>query len=65
MQGFVDRYGIRMPTAIDETDQIFASFGFSYQPAWAFVDDDGTVETHFGALEPEELQARIDALIET
>lgn len=65
MQAFVDRYGIRMPTAIDETDEIFTSFGFSYQPAWAFVDDDGSVETHFGALEGPELQARIDALTRT
>lgn len=65
MQAFVDRYGIRMPTAIDESDEIFASFGFSYQPAWAFVDDDGTVRTHFGALDESSLQAEIDALLET
>lgn len=65
MQAFVDRYDIRMPTAIDETDGIFTSFGFSYQPAWAFVDDDGTVKTHFGALDGASLQAEIDALLET
>jgi len=65
MQAFVDRYGIQMPTAIDETDEIFSSFGFSYQPAWAFVDDDGTVKTHFGALDGAALQAEIDALLET
>lgn len=64
MQAFVDQYGLRMPTAVDETDEIFTRFGFSYQPAWAFVDDDGTVETYFGALEPSEVNARIDALVE-
>lgn len=63
MQAFVDRYGIRMPTAIDETDELFTSFGFSYQPAWAFVNDDGTVQTHFGALDDASLQARIDSLL--
>jgi hypothetical protein len=29
---------------------LFASFGFSYQPAWAFVNEDGQVRTYFGAL---------------
>jgi hypothetical protein len=63
MQDFVDRYGIRMPTAVDETDQIFTRFGFAYQPAWAFVSADGTVQTVFGALGQDGMRAELDALV--
>jgi peroxiredoxin len=63
MQAFVDRYGLEMPTAVDEDGSLFASFGFSYQPAWAFVDDGGRVRTHFGALGEDGLEEEIQALL--
>ena len=64
MQDFVDRHGVRMPTAVDETDQIFGRFGFAYQPAWAFVSADGTVTTVFGGLGLDGIRAELDALLE-
>jgi peroxiredoxin len=64
MQAFVDRYGLRMPTAVDEDGSLFASFGFSYQPAWVFVNDGGQVRTHFGALGEDGLQEEIRGLID-
>lgn len=62
MQDFVDRYGLRMPTAVDEDESIFTRFGFAYQPAWAFIAADGSVKTHFGALDEAALEAELDAL---
>ena len=63
MQEFVDRHGIRMPTAVDEDGSLFASFSFSYQPAWAFSNDGGQVRTHFGALGEDGLEEEIRKLL--
>jgi hypothetical protein len=63
MAAFVDRYGLRMPTAVDEDDSLFARFGVAYQPAWAFVSADGTVKIHAGALAEPALEAELDALV--
>ena len=63
MQEFVDRYGVRMPTAVDEDGSLFAAFGFSYQPAWAFANDGGQVRTHFGALGEDGLEEEIQKLL--
>ncbi len=63
MLAFVERYGLSFEHAVDETDEIFGRFGFFYQPAWAFVNDDGTVESQFGALTPESLRRRLDRLV--
>ena len=63
MQAFVDRHGIRMPTAVDEDESLFSSFGFTYQPAWVFVNDGGQVRTYFGALGEDGLAAEIEELL--
>ena len=63
MHEFVDRYGLRMPTVVDEDGSLFASFGFSYQPAWAFVNDGENVRTYFGALGEDGLDEEIQALL--
>lgn len=63
MQGFVDRYGITFPTIVDEDDSVFNRFGFFYQPAWAFVNDDGTVEALFEGLSQQEVRAHFDRLV--
>jgi peroxiredoxin len=64
MQAFVDRYGIRMPTAVDEDGSLFASFGFTYQPAWVFVNDGGQVRTYFGALGEDGLEEEVQDLLD-
>ena len=63
MEAFVDRYGIRMPTAVDEDESLFTTFGFTYQPAWVFVNDGGQVRTYFGALGEDGLEAEIEDLL--
>jgi hypothetical protein len=63
MQAFVDQYGLRMPTAVDEDGSLFARFRFSYQPAWAFVNDDGNVKRIFGELGVARLEEEIQVLL--
>ena len=63
MRGFVDRYGLRMPTAVDETEEIFSRFGFFYQPSWVFVDEDGEFTALRQELGVDGLRAEIEKLI--
>lgn len=63
MQAFVDRHDIRMPTAVDEDESLFSAFGFTYQPAWVFVNDGGQVRTYFGALGEDGLEAEVKKLL--
>lgn len=65
MQDFVDRHDLRMPTAIDETEEIFGRFGLFYQPSWAFVDEDGEVTTLREELGVDGLREQIDELTAT
>lgn len=64
MRAFVDRHGILMPTAVDEDGSLFTSFGFTYQPAWVFVNDGGQVRTHFGALGEDGLEEEVQDLLD-
>jgi hypothetical protein len=65
MQDFVERHGLTFPQGNDDAGAVFAHFGVPYQPAWAFVSADGDVETVNGALEDDELTAKLDALAVT
>ena len=49
--------------ASDTQREVWAEFGVTSQPSWAFIDDDGTVEIHRGSLNQNRLNERIDALI--
>jgi len=52
-----------MQTAVDEDDQLFARFGFFYQPSWVFMDEDGDFEALRQELGVEGLRAEIDKLL--
>jgi thiol-disulfide isomerase/thioredoxin len=47
---------------VDESGDIWSAFEVSTQPAFAFIDDDGSVDVHVGPLGAERLQERIDDL---
>lgn len=50
-QTFIDSHGLdAMDHVFDEDGSIWAGFGVTYQPAFALVNDDGTVEIVSGAL---------------
>ena len=66
MRDFVDDTA---PTALthvaDLNGDIWSAFGVYGQPAYAFIDDDGTVEVFIGGMGGDALAERIDELIAT
>lgn len=51
MNEFVDTFGIDNFTNLaDESGDVWSAFGIAVQPAWAFINDDGSVDTRLGAL---------------
>jgi thiol-disulfide isomerase/thioredoxin len=46
----------------DEAGDIWSSYGVAAQPAFAFIDDDGTYTVHLGALGADALQERFEQL---
>jgi hypothetical protein len=65
MQGFVDEFDLGFPQAITEDGSLWASFGVAYQPAWIFVNDDGSSTVVPKSLEPAELERTLDDLLAT
>ena len=64
MEAFVEEFGLgSFPHAVDENGSLWAMFGVSYQPAWAFVSAEGDVEVVPTALGREELERRLDGLL--
>ena len=49
---------------IDIDGVIWSELEIFDQPAFAFVNDDGTVDVNVGSFEQEELAARVQALID-
>lgn len=63
MRRFVDNNGVSAFPHIPDLDgDIWESFGVSSQPAFAFVNDDGTVEIVIGAMGEAGLTERMTAL---
>ena len=63
MQAFVNDLGVDgFPQVNDEDGSIWRSFGITSQPAFAFIDDDGTIEIHRGAMSEAALTERAAAL---
>jgi thiol-disulfide isomerase/thioredoxin len=63
MQGFVDRFDLGSFPHIADTDAtVWKRFGVTYQPAYAFVSSDGTIEMETDQLDKDELLTRIGAL---
>lgn len=66
MEGFVDDTGTGDLThVVDAQGTIWSGYGVASQPAFAFIDDDGTVEVTIGALGVDALTERMTALAET
>ncbi|MCY9787464.1 redoxin domain-containing protein [Nocardiopsis sp. EMB25] len=65
MRGFVSDTGTgEMTHLADEDGSIWSGFGVASQPAFAFVDADGTFETVQGTLTGDDLDARVAAVTE-
>jgi hypothetical protein len=63
MADFVTDYALDDMTHLsDESGDIWSNYGVTTQPAWLFVNDDGTHELKFGRLGTDGLREGIDAL---
>ena len=51
MNEFVDRHALDFPTVADGNGSIYAQFEIPVQPAWVFVNSDGSSKTHRGAID--------------
>ncbi len=66
MEAFVNDLGVdAFSHVIDEDGSLWEQFDVRTQPAFAFINDDGTVTLHTGPHGPEGLASQIDALKST
>lgn len=65
MRGFVETYGLGFPQAVTEDGSLWNHFGVAYQPAWVFIDDDGSSTLVPNELTPDELSRTLDDLLRT
>lgn len=49
--------------AVDEDGSLWANYEIVTQPSFAFINDDGQISTHVGALGTAGLSERLDALL--
>jgi hypothetical protein len=63
MQGFIDTFSLEFPQAVSEDGSLWARFGVPYQPAWVFVNDDGSAQVVQGAIPEQDLTGILDQLI--
>lgn len=63
-RGFVAEHDLGfLQHVVDQDGSIWQRYGVAYQPAFVFIDDDGTVRVHAGPMEPSALDAAIDELV--
>ena len=62
MQEFITKHQLTFPNIKDNDGVIFAQFDVAYQPAWVFVQQDGTFETNLGAMDEVTLFALLEKL---
>ena len=64
MERFVDDVGVGgFPHFADTSGDVWVSFGVTYQPAFAFIDDSGEIEAFVASYSIEELRAEAEALL--
>jgi len=63
MQEFVDKFPVEGFSHLADADaSVWAKFGVTHQPAYAFVSSDGSVDVVKGSLSEDELSERVTAL---
>jgi len=63
MQSFVGTFSLTFPQAVSEDGSLWARFGVPFQPAWVFVNDDGSTQLVPGSIPEEDLRALLDELV--
>ncbi len=63
MAEFIEANGVDDIVHISDEDlEIWRELGVTSQPAWAYINDDGTVEVEIGALGEEGILAKMSEL---
>jgi peroxiredoxin len=62
MQEFVAKHQLTFGNIKDNDGLVFAQFDFAYQPAWVFIQQDGTSETNLGAMDEVTLSKMLNKL---
>ena len=62
MRGFVDKYDLQFPNLADTNAEVWARFGVTSQPSYAFISADGSVDVVPGGLSESKLEAKIAAI---
>lgn len=64
IQGFIDDRGVgAFPHIADESGEVWSNFDVRSQPAFVFIDDDGTVVDSTSSLSESGIAERLDQLI--
>ncbi|MEM8905540.1 MAG: TlpA disulfide reductase family protein [Actinomycetota bacterium] len=64
MANFIEDVGVGgFPHFADVNGDVWVSFGVTYQPAFAFIDDSGEIEAFISSFSQDELRAAADALL--
>ncbi len=62
MQEFVAKHQLTFGNIKDNDGLVFAQFDVAYQPAWVFIQQDGTSETNLGAMDEVALSKMLNKL---
>jgi len=62
MQEFVAKHQLTFTNIKDNDGLVFAQFDVAYQPAWVFIQQDGTFETNLGAMDEVTLTSMLEKL---
>ncbi len=62
MQEFVAKHQLTFTNIKDNDGLVFAQFEVAYQPAWVFIQQDGTSETNLGAMDEVTLTTMLNKL---
>ena len=62
MQEFVTKHQLTFVNIKDNEGLVFAQFDVAYQPAWVFIQQDGTSESILGAMDEVTLTEMLEKL---
>ena len=64
IEAFVADTGVdTFPHAADIDGDVWEFYGIGSQPAFVFINDDGTFDTHLGSLDEDGLTERVEQLL--
>lgn len=59
---FIERHGLTFPNISDTDGDVYTRYGVPYQPAWVYLDTDGTSRVRRGSMNQVTALAELEAL---